>query len=393
MTSQQERSALQGNGTASGTAPVAGDREERPVAPPPSSVPSRLARMLRQLGSRWGRSSAIWIVTALLFLVSWIFQPQSVSHSSLLGMLPFAAVLAIVAVGQTLVIQQRGIDLSVPGMISITVVILSSYPNGNSSKLGAAVVIAYGAAAAAGAANGIMVSWIGITPIVATLGMNALLYGGDLAITGGVPRLTTSTLADFATSSVQGVPTSVLIAIGLTGLTFFIGKRTILGRRFEAVGASPAAARAAGLEIRRYQIGAYVAASVLYCSAGVLLAGLITSPSAFQGDTYLLPSVAAVVLGGTSLLGGKGNVVASAMGALFLSQLEQFVLTTGLNTAVENLIEAGVLALGIAIYTVRWSVVRQWIRHASLGGWRGGGASQGSPRADQGGSALTDPGG
>jgi ribose transport system permease protein len=75
--------------------------------------------------------------------------------------------------------------------------------------------------------------------------------------------------------------------------------------------------------------------------------------------------------------------MASAMGALFLSQLEQFVLTTGLNTAVENLIEAGVLALGIAIYTVRWSLVREWFRHASIGGWRGGAAPAGSPRARQ----------
>jgi ribose transport system permease protein len=109
---------------------------------------------------------------------------------------------------------------------------------------------------------------------------------------------------------------------------------------------------------------------VFYCSAGVLLAGLVTSPSAFQGDTYLLPSVAAVVLGGTSLLGGKGSVVASAIGALFLSQLGQFVLTTGLSTAVESLIEAVVLALGIALYTVRWKRVRDWIGRAPLAGLR-----------------------
>jgi ribose transport system permease protein len=180
-----------------------------------------------------------------------------------------------------------------------------------------------------------------------------------------VPRNTTEALSVFAAGSVYGVPTSVLIAIGLIALTSFVGKRTVLGRRFEAVGANPIAARAAGLAITRYQVGAYVAASVFYCSAGVLLAGLVTSPSAFQGDTYLLPSVAAVVLGGTSLLGGKGSVIASAMGALFLSQLGQFVLTTGLSAAVESLIEAVVLALGIAIYTVRWNRVRDWFRRST----------------------------
>ncbi len=127
------------------------------------------------------------------------------------------------------------------------------------------------------------------------------------------------------------------------------------------------AARAAGLEVRRYQIAAYVGATLLYCTAGVLLAGVVTTPSVFQGDTYLLPSVAAVVLGGTSLLGGAGSVVASAMGALFLSQLDQVVLTTGVNSAVRNLIEAAALAAGVAVYNVRWSRVRAW-----LGGGSGG---------------------
>ncbi|HZS92073.1 MAG TPA: ABC transporter permease [Chloroflexota bacterium] len=363
------------------------ERQAQPSAPslatgasPASSGPAVQPRvqagpMARRLASRWGGSSAIWVVTALLFVVSWVFQPQSLSHGSLFGMLPFAAVLAMVSIGQTLVIQQRGIDLSVPGMISLTVVIASSYPNGDASKLGVAIAIAYGAAVLAGLANGLLVSVVGITPIVATIGMNALLYGSNLAITGGVPRNTTAALESFASGTALGVPTSVVIAVGLTAVASFIGKRTVLGRRFEAVGSNPSAARAAGLATQRYQVGAYVAASVCYCSAGILLAGLVTSPSAFQGDTYLLPSVASVVLGGTSLLGGKGSVVASTMGALFLSQLGQFVLTTGLSTAVESLIEAVVLALGIAIYTVRWSSVRDWIRRAAAG--RSGGSATG----------------
>ncbi|HEX8917683.1 MAG TPA: ABC transporter permease [Chloroflexota bacterium] len=333
-----------------------------------SSTPSNrsiLPKALRSSLNRWGRSISIWLVTALLFLVSWIFQPASVGHSSLIGMLDFASVLAIAAIGQTLVVQQRGIDLSVPGMISLTVVMVSTYPNGDSSKLGAALLLAYGATMAAGLANGILVSWVGMTPIVTTLGMNAILYGADIAFTGGVPRLTTNSLQNFAASTLLGIPTTIVIAAILTIVTFFLIKKTTFGRRFEAVGANPAVVRAAGLETTRYQIGAYVAASFMYCSAGILLAGLITSPSAFQGDTYLLATVAAVVLGGTSLLGGKGNVISSAIGALFLSQLDQFVLTTGLNTAVEQLIEAAVLAVGIAIYTVRWTAVRVWIQQQS----------------------------
>ena len=121
-------------------------------------------------------------------------------------------------------------------------------------------------------------------------------------------------------------------------------------------------ARAAGLEARRYQLGAYVGAGGLYCAAGVLLAGVVSTPSAFQGDQYLLPSVAAVVLGGTSLLGGRGSVVASAVAALFITQLDQFVLTTGAKDAVQNLVEAAALAAGLAIYSVPWRRVFDWSR-------------------------------
>ncbi len=307
-------------------------------------------------------SLAICIGTALLFLVSWLVEPQSVSHSSVLGMLPFAAVLAIAAIGQTLVIQQGGIDLSVPGMISVTVVIVTRYPNGDSGKLAAAILFAFAATLAAGLVSGLLVSRIGVTPIVATLGMNALLYGGVLQISGGTPRTTTARLHNFASGKVAGIPNTVIIAVILTALVAFLVKRTVVGRRFEAVGAGLIGARAAGLEARRYQLGAYVAAGALYCAAGILLAGVVSTPSAFQGDQYLLPSVAAVVLGGTSLLGGRGSVVASAVAALFITQLDQFVLTTGAKDAVQNLVEAAALALGLAIYSVPWRRLFDWSR-------------------------------
>ena len=85
----------------------------------------------------------------------------------------------------------------------------------------------------------------------------------------------------------------------------------------------------------------------------MLLAGIVSQPDPFQGNNYLLPSVAAVALGGTSLLGGVGSAVASAVGALFLSQLQQFVLATGASAAVQNLVQAGALALAVTIYGVR----------------------------------------
>ena len=311
-------------------------------------------------GLRLGAWSRILVATPILFLASWLAQPQSVSHSSLLGMLPFAAILAIAAVGQTLVIQQGGIDLSVPGVMSMTIVLVTHYPNGDSSKLGVALAMAFAVAMAAGLVTGLIVSGAGVMPIVTTLGMNALLYGGVLQISGGTPRQTTAQLHSFASSSLGGVPTTVLVAIAATAVVSFIVKRTVAGRRFEAVGANAAAARAAGLQVARCQVGAYVAAAALYCSAAVLLAGVVTTPSVFQGDGYLLPTVAAVVLGGTSLLGGAGSTVATALGALFLTQLQQLVLTTGVNSAVQYLIEAVAIVGGIAVYRVRGGRLPGW---------------------------------
>jgi ribose transport system permease protein len=289
-----------------------------------------------------------------LFLLCAVFQPSSVSHGALVGMLPFAAALAIAAVGQTLVIQQGGIDLSVAGLISITVVLMTRYPNGDSSKVVTAIVLAFGATIAAGVITGFLVSRVGITPIVTTLGMNAILVGAVLKISGGRPRQTTEGLENFMARDIFGIPVTVVIAILVTATVAFVVKRTVVGRRFEAIGASAISARAAGLRVARHRMAAYVAAAGLYCVAGIVLAGVVNTPSASQGDSLLLPSIAAVVLGGTSLLGGRGSVVASAIAALFLSQLDQLVLATGASSAVQNLVQAGALVVGLAIYSLPW---------------------------------------
>lgn len=333
-----------------------GAKPPETVAESDSATPRGVSRRMTAGGGslRSAASVSIWAATAVLFLLSLLLEPDSVRHSALLGMFPFAAVLAIAAMGQTLVIQQGGIDLSVPGMVSLTVVLMTSFPNGDSGRLLPAIVLAFAATLGAGLLSGAAVSLIGVTPIVATLGMNALLYGAVIQISGGNPPPTTGALQSFASGKALGIPVTVVIAVVLTALVALVIKRTVVGRRFEAVGAGLFGARAAGLRARRYQLATYVVAAGLYCTAGILLAGIVSSPSAFQGDSYLLPSVAAVVLGGTSLLGGRGSVVATAVAALFISQLDQFVLVMGANQGVQNLVDAGALAAGLAIYSVPW---------------------------------------
>jgi ribose transport system permease protein len=311
----------------------------------------------------WGRvpRGLITVVVAVvaLFAFSALLAPSSVSKGALLGMLPFAAVLAIAALGQTLVVQQGGIDLSVPGAISLTLVVCTHQAQGKDDKLLGAVLTALVYVLIAGLISGILIGLLRINAIVATLGMNALLYAMVLHISGGIPRGTTRLLARIAGNRTLGIPNSVYFAVLAVVLTSVVVKKTVVGRRYEAIGANPIAARATGLNVYRHRVGAYVWAMVMYWLAGVLLAGILAQPTAYQGDSYLLPSVAAVVLGGTSLLGGRGYPVATALAALFLTQLDQFVLALGVSFAVRTLVEAAALAFGVGLYTVNWKAIRE----------------------------------
>lgn len=293
--------------------------------------------------------------TLVLLGLCAMLAPSALSYGALSGSLPFAATLAIVGLGQMLVVQQGGFDLSVPGGVSLAVVIASHYPAGNDAQLLPAILLALGCAVVAGVLNGALIAVLRLNAIIATIGMNALLYGGVFAISGGVPRITTDLLASFAGGEVLGIGNSVLFAVVLLALVWFGMKRTVAGRRFEAIGANPLATRAIGLPVRRYQLMAYVLAQVLYCCAGILIAGITKQPTAFQGDPLLLPSVAVVVLGGTSLLGGRGFPVSTVIAAFFLTLLSQFALSVGLPYSAQTIIQAFALGFGIAVYSLRWT--------------------------------------
>jgi ribose transport system permease protein len=310
---------------------------------------------------------AIAVATIALFILGAIVAPSSVSHSALIGMIPFAAVLAIAGLGQLLVVQQGGIDLSVAGGVSLAVVIVTHQPDGDSSKLLPAVLMAVGFATAAGLLNGVLVSRLRLNSIIATIGTNALLYGMVFAVSGGTPRSTTALLANIAGGATWGIPHSALFAVGALVVVSVLTKKTVAGRRFEAIGASPAAARAVGLRVRVHQTLSFVWAQWLYCLAGILLAGITNQPTAFQGDALLLPSVAVVVLAGTSLLGGRGFPISTVIAALFLRELQQFVLALGIGTSVQILVQAIALAVGVGLYSVDWSSVRRRLRRRRSG--------------------------
>jgi ribose transport system permease protein len=318
-----------------------------------SAMPLQLAR--RGLGDyAW-----IWIATVALFAVSGWAAPGSVAPGALRAMAPFAGMLAIVAVGQTLVIQQRGIDMSAVGAIALAGVLVSSWGfEGRSLTL--AILGTLGVGALAGAANGYLVTRLNITPIVATLATNALMIGAVRQISHGAPLTAPPALRDFAVARLGGLPYMLFVALLLVVLVAAATGVTIHGKRFVAVGVNPRAARAAGVAPERYQVGAYVIASVCFFVTGILLAGFIGNASPMSGADYLLPGVAAVVVGGTPFTGGQGSVIASGVAAVFMTQLGQLVLSLGAPPAVQLLVQAlaivfatGLRSLAAALRTRR----------------------------------------
>ena len=309
-----------------------------------------------------GRFFAIWFVTAILFAASPLVAPDSLSQAAIFSMLPFAAISALVAVGQTLVVQQRGLDLSIPGAISLAALLATKFPNQADALVPAAILLTLAVGALVGLLNGLTVALFGIAPFVATLGVNALLLGVVQWYSGGSPTGAAGALNQWALATTGGLPNTVVLTAVLIALVQAALLWTVSGRRFEAVGANPTAATAAGIRVFRYLVGAYVLAGICYAIAAILLAGFLKTPGVFIGDTYLLPSVAAVVLGGTALTGGVGNVAASAVAALFLTQLGQLALSIGAPTAVQLLIQSGAIAVGMGLREVNQSFLPRWSR-------------------------------
>ncbi|GAA3967353.1 ABC transporter permease [Actinomadura viridis] len=296
------------------------------------------------LAASFGR---IGFALALLLLVSLAAAPDTLRGSTLLTMLPFASMLAIAAIGQTIVVQHGGLDLSVAGTVSLSAAVVTK----GAQEFGgtpAAIGVAFGAAVAMGLLNGVLVARLAITPLIATLGVNALAIGVVLTVTGGVPTAAPQALTRIAIERTLGVPNTMIAALAVLTLAGVVLQRTVLGRRHVAVGVSTVAARNAGLRVDTYRIAPYVVAALCYAIAGTLIAGFQQSPGLSVGDPYLISTVAVVVLAGTPLTGGRASVVATALAALFLTQLNQLVLSVGAPTAVQYLIQAAVIAAGVA---------------------------------------------
>jgi ribose transport system permease protein len=324
------------------------------------------------------RFSGIWLGTLALFGVGFLLNPNTLSSTSIYSMLPFFAILAIASLGQTMVVMQRGLDLSVPGAIAASAVAFTKMANVHDDQVVQGIILAFAVVALAGLVAGIAVTRFHVTPLVATLGTNALLLAFTNWYSGGFPTGAPEGMNQFALGKAFGlVPNMVVVLVVLVLVAQALLRHSVLGRRFVAVGINPRAAHAVGIPVERYVIGTYVIASLFYGLAGIFLASFIKTPPIFSGTQYLLGTVAAVVLGGTALGGGVGSFIATVGGALFLSQLSAIVLGVGFPNSVQQVVQALAIVLVVGLRTVPWHRLRR--SSAAAPGAPPPGAAPGAP--------------
>ncbi len=295
------------------------------------------------------RFAAIWIALFVLVVIGAVFLPRSIQASAVHSMLPFAAFLAIASMGQALVIMVRGIDLSAPAIVTLSSTLLLGVTSGSNDLILPGIIVALCGAAFVGLVNGVFVAVFRLNALIVTLAIGAVVGGVTLWYRQGLPAEASvpAAISTFGSRSVLGLNMSVWLTLILVVLITIILRSTLIGRRFEAVGANPEAARINGLRVAQYQIGAFIAAALLYGIMGILLSAFIRNPTLEVGNPYLLAPIAAAVLGATSVSGGIGSMVAVLGAALFLTQLGQMLKLVGLATSYQMIIQGCAIAVGM----------------------------------------------
>ena len=295
------------------------------------------------------RFLAIWCALGVLLIACALFLPRSVAPTTIQTVLPFVAFLAIASMGQALVLMGRGIDLSVPSIVALSSAVLVGVSQGSDDRMLVAIGAALLAAVFVGAINGVLVAVLRMNALIVTLASGAIVggftlwYRQGLAAEAKVPE----SLAVFASQRLGGQPISIWFAIAIAILLTIGLRKTKAGRRFEAVGVSPSAAHATGIPTARYQAGAFILASLLYGILAILLSGFIRNPTLEIGNPYLLAPIAAAVLGGTSIGGGIGSMIAVFGASIFVMQLDQASKMMGLATSWQLIIQGVAIAAGM----------------------------------------------
>ncbi|WP_055047883.1 ABC transporter permease [Devosia sp. A16] len=260
-------------------------------------------------------------MVALLLLTA-LFSPGFLSESNLRSTLVLAAFVGIVALGQTFVIIGGGIDLSIPWVLNSAAVLMTLFCAGQDLPLVWVGPLILAGGALIGLVNGVGVALFGVPPIIMTLAANVILQGLILVFTGGSPTPSAPELIKFlAVGRLGPVPVIALIWGGLAIVASVLLSKAAFGRHLYALGSSATVAEFSGVPTSRTIILTYVTSGLTASFAGMLLTGYSGQAYLGMGDPYLFTSVAAVAIGGASILGGSGHYLGTIAGALVLTIL------------------------------------------------------------------------
>jgi ribose transport system permease protein len=289
----------------------------------------------------------------LLLVIGSFINANFLSAEYLVTQLQVASFLALISTGMMIVILLGQIDLSVPWII--TVGGMMSTAAAGWGPMGATFAIPIGVACGLifGLVNGIGVAYLRVPSMIFTLGINAVAQGFMIVRTGGfAPQdMATESMHDLATGRlILGVPNPVWVWIIIGALTVFLLRRTIFGRAVYAIGNREVAAYLSGIRTQRVVLAAFAISGALSALAGALLAGYSTKAYQGMGEPYLLPSIAAVVLGGTSILGGRGTYLGTVAGIILITLLQSILSVVQIEEAFRQLIYGAVIIAMLLLY-------------------------------------------
>lgn len=300
----------------------------------------------------WDRVGILMVLILLVVLMS-IFAPNFNRVDNLLNIARSISVNAILAAGLTFVILTGGIDLSVGSIVAVSgVVAVIAAIAGVPAPVAVAIGMAVGGAC--GLVNGVLTAYLALAPFIVTLGTMTFLRGLAYTITNGQPIVSSDlNFKDLGNGYLLGIPVPVIAMAAVFLVAWFVLERTRYGRHVYAVGGNAQAARLAGVQVNRIILSVYVVAGICAGLAGVIFAARVISAQPTAGTGYELDAIAAVVLGGTSLVGGRGRIVGTLIGAVILGVLTTGLILLNVQFFTQLLIKGVVIILAVAIDSLK----------------------------------------
>ncbi|MER7362205.1 ABC transporter permease [Nonomuraea wenchangensis] len=300
-------------------------------------APARRLGEMRHLG--------LLVALAILVVVGLVTRPENfATASNLVSILSLAATIGVITVGATFVIIGGGIDLSVGAVMALASVwatTLATQAYGPWVMAICAILVGTGA----GLVSGWLIAYGRLVPFIATLAMLVAARGLAQRMSDRRTQLVqpdNAALVDLSTTRVLGVPLLVYIFALVVALGWVVLNRTTFGRRTYAVGGNPEAARLAGIDVRRHTMLLYALSGLCCGIAAILIMARTTTGSSTHGDLYELDAIAAVIIGGTLLTGGRGTIIGSILGLLIFTLITNLFILNGLDTS-DQLIAKGLI--------------------------------------------------